>query len=358
MVAGTLLVAASLFEALVRPNMERSPLALVLVVAIAAPVIVRRSRPLLAMGAEVAAFLGVAVASFADKFPPDSLAVFPGVLAYSCGAHAPRRPGLIAAVALYIAMQVSVGFSQFPNVELALLSGGWWWVGRAVRIRRRLVDELSAQTRELEAAEETFVALSVRRERTQIARELHDVISHHLAVMVIQAGAGRMAPDVAPDRTAERLATIRTAGRQALADVAQLVDLLGTEATASSAGRLDEVLHRARAGPVDVVVSGADGLNVPPAIEDDVCRVIQEGLTNAMKHAPGARVELSLGWHDNDLMLDLRNGGSTQDSALTATGSSGGVEGMRSRVAALGGRLEAGPDSAGGWHLNARFPRH
>ena len=356
LVAEIVLAAVSVIEALTRRGLEHSPLAVALVVAITGPVLVRRSHPLAAIGAEVILFLLVAVAGFADKFPPDTLAVFPAVVAYSCGAHADRRTGVVGAVSLYAAMQISVGFSEFPNAELALLAGGPWGAGRQVRGRRRLVDELSARTRELEEAEEAFVALSVRRERARIARELHDVVSHHLAVMVIQAGAGRLAGEVPAEQAAERLGTIRDAGQQALADMARLVDLLQADAYTPGA-HLAEVLERARAGAVDLrVVTRPADLVLPPAVEEDTCRVVQEGLTNAMKHAPGARLHLLLEVYENEVLVELRNDAIAGVSVLAATGSGLGLGGMRERIQALHGSLDVGPDDAGGWCLRARLP--
>jgi signal transduction histidine kinase len=203
------------------------------------------------------------------------------------------------------------------------------------------------------AEEEAFVELSVRRERARIARDLHDIVSHHLAVMVIQAGAGRLAePWQAPVAT-ERFATIRNAGIEAFAEMERLVMML--QAEKSRAPQLAHLLSRARATGARVVVAPPN-LALSAQTEAIAYRVVQEALTNAMKHAPGAAVDLRLALRDDELVITIHNDNSPEISAIAQTGSGLGLAGMRERLAAAGGSLAAAPDGQGGFRLCAQLP--
>jgi signal transduction histidine kinase len=203
-------VAVAAIEQLVQPGTEHSLWAVAAVIAFCSPMLVRRDHPVL--GTCAASAVLVAVSLIHDFSPAPIVFLVPPILAYSCGAHAPPRQGLLAIMALAVALQVEMGFADAPNLEIAVQTLPLWWAGVEVRRRRRLVNELARRTRELAAEEEAFVQLSVRRERARIARDLHDIVSHHLAVMVIQAGAGRLAEPWQADVATERFGTIRDAG--------------------------------------------------------------------------------------------------------------------------------------------------
>ncbi|HEY7076970.1 MAG TPA: histidine kinase [Solirubrobacteraceae bacterium] len=345
-------VVAAAAEQLARTDTEHSVRALVWIVALAAPVLVRRSHP--ALGTCVAAALVLAWPAGDGHFPPAVYEyVWPVVLAYSCGAHAPTLYGLVATVSLAVAIQVFVGFSEAPNLEIAIITLPPWWMGRQVRRRRELVRELADRTRELAAEEEAFIRLSVERERARIARDLHDIVSHHLAVVVIQAGAGRLADGADPELATGGLAAIRDAGLHALAETDRLVAMLGPGE--SGALRLAPLLARARAIGARVAVSPSNPA-LAPDIEAVAYRVAQEALTNAMKHAPGAPLDLRVAATDAELVITARNDGGAQASTISHTGSGLGLDGMRERVAALGGTVAAGPEADGGFRLCARLP--
>jgi signal transduction histidine kinase len=349
-VLGVALAAAAATEQLVRPGTEHSLWAVAAVIAFCATILVRRDHPLIATYAASAVL--VAVSPIGD-FSPAIVFLVPPILAYSCGAHAPPRQGLLAIMALAVALQVEMGFADAPNLEIAVQTLPLWWAGLEVSRRRRLVHELARRTRELAAEEEAFVQLSVRRERARIARDLHDIVSHHLAVMVIQAGAGRLAEPWQAAVAAERFATIRDSGIQALAETDRLVTML--QADDAGAPRLAQLLQRTRETGAQVIVSPTDPA-LPLEIEAIAYRVVQEALTNAMKHAPGAAVEVHLGLRDGELTIMVRNGTAAETSAIAHTGSGLGLAGMRERVEALGGSLAARPDADGSFRLRARLP--
>ena len=214
-----------------------------------------------------------------------------------------------------------------------------WFAGREVRRRRELVSKLTQRTRELEAEEEAFVRLSVQHERARIARDLHDIVSHHVAVMVVQAGAGRLAEPWDSGQAASRFATIREAGGQALSEADRLVSALRPDGAKEA--RLATLLDRARELGARVVVTPHD-LVLTPELEDLAHHVAREAVTNAMKHASGAQLDLRLEQDRAALTITARNGRVATASAIAATGSGLGLAGMRERVEAAGGSLVAG----------------
>ena len=264
-----------------------------------------------------------------------------------CGALLSLRPGVLATGALAAALAIA-GAGVMPVLLTTLAP---WTAGRVIRSRRQLIAALAERNRQLEAEQDALAELAVRRERARIARELHDIVAHHVAVMVIQAGAGRLG---APDGAA-RFAGIGDAGREALAELECLVELLSTDDLRPR--DLETLLGQARAAGVRLDYTPLpDGVRVAPELQDGAYRVVQEGLTNAMKHAAGSDILVRLGLHARALEVEVRDRGSAAPSPLVASGAGLGLAGMRERVEALGGVLEAGPVDAGGWRLRARLP--
>lgn len=343
-------VVAAFTEELVRSDADHSARALAWIVAFSCPLLIRRSHPVLATC--VTAGLIVAVPDVSG-FPPGLFkVVLPIVLSYSCGAYAERLPGMAATLVLSAAIQVYMGFAEAPNLEILVGTLPPWWAASEVRRRRLLVRQLADRTRELETEEEAFVGLSVQRERARIARDLHDIVSHHLALMVVQAGAGRLAEPWQAPVAAGRFAAIREAGVEALDEADRLVTML--HRTTSELG-LASLLDRARAIGADVVVTPPD-LVLAAEVEAAAHHVAREALTNAMKHAPGARLELRLTESGGALTITAHNPPVATASSIAATGSRLGLANMRDRVEALGGTLAAGPDPDGGFSLRARLP--
>jgi signal transduction histidine kinase len=337
------LVAAGLVETvvelLVRTDTEHSVLAVGWMTAVIATLFVRRTQPV--AGAFAAATMIALAPVMAGRSGPSFTGfLLPVVLAFACGAYAATGPGLAAVAALTIGLQIFTGFADAPNLELAIMTLPVWLVGREVRRRRALVDELAERTRELEAAEEAFVRLTVEHERARIARDLHDIVSHHVALMVIQAGAGRLAEPWDDEIAANRFATIRDAGTQALTEADRLVTVLRPEAEEA---HLAALLDRARELGARVVVAPHD-MSLPPDLELLAHHVTREALTNAMKHGAGAPLELDLELDAVALTITARNRRMGAASPIAETGSGLGLAGMRERVAAAGGSLAAGPE--------------
>ena len=287
----------------------------------------------------IAAAAAVVVGAGALVYPPFALVAL-AAAGFAAGAYLARAR---SAVVVAAALAVSIALEPDSWVPLTFTLLAPYLAGLALRERTQLVTALAARTRELEREQETFARLAVQHERARIARELHDIVAHHLAVMVVQAGAGRMAAasdDAA--RRAERLSGIRAAGGEALGEMARLLDLLEAERDT-----LPRLLERARAAGLNVRYRGPDDLG------DTALRIVQEALTNAVKHAPGADVDIAAG--ETDVMI--RDHGARTPPTLAATGAGLGLEGLRERAAAAGGRLVAGPAPAGGWEVRATLPR-
>ena len=273
-------------------------------------------------------------------------------IAFVCGRFlGPLIGGAICAGILATGVVVAGSDSVIPFFLVTAIP---WLAGVALRSRQGLLDSLRRRTDELESERDALARLSVQRERARIAQELHDIVAHHLAVIVVQAGAGRVAPGEA-DEASERFSRIRQAGEQALSEMERLVDLLQTEREGEGR-RLDVLIDQAEAAGLRLSASGPPPeLSLSPQAEQLAYRIVQEGLTNAMKHAPGSEVSLRISLTGDEFELELRNWGGERPSSLARTGSGLGLRGLRERLQAVGGRIEAGPEGDG-WRLRAGIP--
>jgi len=353
-----LVLAGLLAGEMLSAGSEPSPaVSVVCAVVLAAPLLVLRSHPPSATLCEAVLLVLISHLSFARPVPEFDSGLIVCALSYCCGAHASLRVGVIAVLALTVAVQVSVGFSDFPNVEIAFSTLVPLWVGHQVRLRGDLVDRLAVRARELAEEEDAFAELSGRGERARIARELHDIVAHHLAVIVVQAGAGRMAAGGFDERARERLATIGVAGRQALDDMGRLVDLLNDSEQRDAGARWRDLIAAARAGGLNVAAGELPPrLRLPAAVEQIDYRVVREGLTNAIKYAPGAQVHVEMIVEPGRVEIDIHDTGAARPSTLANTGGGLGLAGIRDRVHAAGGTLEAAPASPRGWRVHATLP--
>jgi signal transduction histidine kinase len=254
-----------------------------------------------------------------------------------------------------------------PVSGLALITAATV-LGLYVRARARLVAELRDRADRAERERDLLAERARAEERTRLAADMHDVVTHRLNLMVLQAGALQV---TTPDAAARRAATeIRAAGVQALEELRDLVGVLRggdppatapPRAEAGAAASLAGLVAESRAVglPVDLHESGDRGA-VAPTVRRAVYRVVQESLTNVHKHAPGASATVDVQYAAHRVAVDVRNTGPVGggDPELAGSGGGTGLAGLRQRVEMLGGRLSAEPDRDGGFRVSARLPAY
>jgi signal transduction histidine kinase len=233
-----------------------------------------------------------------------------------------------------------------------------WVAGTIVRgpvVRARFAENRAVQ---LEREQAEAARQAVMDERQRIARELHDIIAHSVSVMTVQAGAVRRRLTPGQTRERESLLAVERTGREALAEMRRLVGMLHEEeANPSYAPQpgmqaLDTLIDRVRAAglPVDLEIEGARR-DLPPGVDLAAYRVVQEALTNTLKHAGPTRAWVQICWSEDELRIEVAN-----DGRNTATSTGYGQAGMRERMRLYGGRLESGPRSEGGYVVRAYVP--
>lgn len=268
-----------------------------------------------------------------------------------------RALGVPLVVAAVVPLEVTQGYA---NPFVLVMAGGSWLVGALVRDHRLLATQLRARSRELGEEREVFAAKSVRYERARIARELHDMVGHSLSVVVLQAAAGERLVDRSPEAAAQALDDIGQVARQAQEEIGALVTLLTPENDDRTS--LPDITRRlvaaAAATGLDVTCR-IDGPTTVPAgaTSHAAYRVIQEGVTNALRHAAGAPIRISVREDAGYLDVEIWNGPPSTIHPVPADLAGGyGLAGMRDRVAGCQGDLNAGPLPGGGWRVHARLP--
>ncbi|MBB1257978.1 sensor histidine kinase [Streptomyces alkaliterrae] len=251
-----------------------------------------------------------------------------------------------------------------------LLSLGFAWVlGDSLRTRRAYYAELEERAARLEREREAQSQATVAAERTRIARELHDVVAHNVSVMVVQADGAAYVMDTAPDQARQALETISSTGRQALTEMRRLLGVLrsgegggGEYVPQPGVEQLNDLVEQVRGTglPVDFRIEGAPR-PLPSGVELTAYRIVQEALTNTRKHGGphvGATVRLTYG-DDALTLLAEDDGRGAPDEVHSRGGADGlghGLIGMRERIGMVGGSLEAGPRTGGGFRVRAELP--
>ena len=247
----------------------------------------------------------------------------------------------------------------------ALLIGGSWAWGDNMRTRRAYFASLVERAQRLEREREGRAARAVLGERARIARELHDAVAHHVSAIAVTAGAAEEVAEEDPARAREALRAIRATSRDALAEMRALVGVLSPDGGAEYAphpglGDVDRLVAQTRTAglPVTLRVEGTPR-PLPEAVDLSAYRIVQEALTNTLKHAAGATAEVVVRYLDADVELEVTDDG----RGVAAPGSVGeaphagrGLIGMRERVALFHGELVAGPEPRGGFRVRARLP--
>jgi signal transduction histidine kinase len=282
--------------------------------------------------------------------------LLPIPIAFACGLTTRRVIGLTACLGM-----AGIGEYGGFNPFVLVITFGPWLAGALVRERQQMARRLEEVGRELESESQLLAEQAVKLERTRIARELHDIVAHCVSVMVVQAYAGERLMATDPDSASEAFEHIAEAADQARQEIAYLVDLLDGESTSPSAGDLARSLSDLAAGAaatgLDVELHVTGNPEVVSAAASAVAyRVVQEGVTNALKHSPGAPIVIAVDCN-SDLRVDVVNSSPQEASApLGSTGGGRGLSGIRERVSAAGGSFTAGPEPAGAWRVSVRIP--
>jgi signal transduction histidine kinase len=269
--------------------------------------------------------------------------------------------GVGGLVAITAASGLSALTAHESGIAFLFICGAAWGAGRVLRDREEVAARLAERARELEAEREAHAALSVRYERARIASELHDIVAHAISVMVVQASAGQRLAAHDPELTAETFANLASAASQAEADLGRLVALLADQHAIGDAPNLslvEELIAHAAGSGLDITLRlEGEREGVPAASAELAYRIVQEGITNALRYAAGSAVTVIVRGDRDALAVRVKNDPSASDAALVGVGTGNGLRGLRERVGARGGTLEAGPTADGGWQLSARLPR-
>jgi signal transduction histidine kinase len=331
---------------------ERSLLTLLVLVE-PLPLLLRRRHPMLTMALVVAADLGEVLAGT----PISSVGATVVAAAYAAGAYARRPRALLSlalgVVGLIVLSRTSVGLAD--RVGVILVTTCAWWVGASIQERRRYAAEL-------EAAHAALAERAVVAERLRLARELHDVVAHSLAIIALHSTVGAHNAAERPQDAVQAFEAINSATRSALLELRTLLMVLrysdrdsdrdGVSQPALS--DLGELVERARQAGVTVEVSvTGDVGGVPRAVGLSAYRIVQEALTNVVKHAAPTSATVSVAVLPGSVRVKVVNGAPARGHRLPAPRGGSGLVGMRERAAAFGGHLQAATGSDGGWAVDA-----
>jgi signal transduction histidine kinase len=294
-----------------------------------------------------------------DPTPTPDVELIPALLAvYSVAAHADQWEAFAGGAFSVVAGLIWLGIDDF--LLPVVMFGGAWIAGRLVQKRQLYAEALEERARVLEREREANARIAAAEERVRLARELHDVVGHSVSVMVVQAGAERLAlGDERPD-TREALLAIERTGREALGEMSRLLGLLRNDgeglslAPRPSLAHVDALIATVRdAGvPVDLSVEG-EPRALSPSIDVSAYRIVQEALTNVVKHASTAEASVVIRYGAREIEVEVTDDG---PGAVSGNGSGYGLAGMRERVDLHGGTLEAGSRNGGGFVVKARLP--
>jgi signal transduction histidine kinase len=314
-----------------------------------APIALRQRAPVLTM---VVILAGLAAYSLVveDDFPNGGIGVLVAMFTV-----ATLRSRAVAAVMFLAAFAVTA--FAYPKIgpaalwpqlaQAALIVLGAWVLGEGTKRWAERAERLAAEA-----------ARAVAEERVRIARELHDIVAHHMSVISLQAGLAEYVLDVDPPTAKSAIANVGDASREALMDLRRLLDVLRVDPEYHPQPGLDmleELVGRTRSAglPVEVAVTGARR-KLPPGLDLVAYRVVQESLTNVLKHAGPARARVDVDYGDRTLTVRISNDGAAR--AVRESPASHGIRGMRERAELYGGVLTAGPATDGGFAVVARLP--
>ncbi|HEX4701362.1 MAG TPA: sensor histidine kinase [Pseudonocardiaceae bacterium] len=330
--------------------------------ALGTPLALALPRP---VGAAIAVTSAAVLSMVVVHLPTAGEAAAQVIALYRLGRHGPARTGTYVLAAVLAAPFVVLALFR-PGGELGVLTvllaasaPMAAWVGFAARARGDALVHRTAR----EVIAGTMVEHTARGERARIARELHDVVAHHISMIAVQAETARLTTPGMPPAGAQRLLEIGDTARAGLTEMRRLLSVLRADASDPVADRrpqpglqqLNELLDEARdaAGAATRLIVSGSPVPLDPGVELAAYRIVQEALTNARRHAPGAAADVELRYADDGLLLRIRDNGPGPRSEPTA---GHGLLGMRERAAAVGGELRTGRAVGGGFLVEASLP--
>ncbi|HXD65624.1 MAG TPA: sensor histidine kinase [Solirubrobacteraceae bacterium] len=279
------------------------------------------------------------------------------VLTVRAGDRTAARVAVIAGWVLFLWLPAALGVTGAPTVLAALSIAAWLVVLLAAAEALRGRQERAAEARH---ARQEEARRKADEERLRIARELHDVLAHHISLINVQSGVALHLMDDQPEQARIALEAINEASADALREVRSTLEILrgGKEAPprapAAGLARLDELVSRASAAGVGVSLEvQGDPRPLPASVDLAAFRIVQESLTNVVRHAEAGTAKVEVTYRSRDLTLQIDDDGRAPPARA---GGGSGISGMRERATALGGELEAGPQPAGGFRVRARLP--
>lgn len=320
----------------------------------------RRDRPLVVLAITLVASLVWDVSGLAGG---PSLAIF--ISLYGVGRYVDDQQTNLLAVAAAMGLAVADDLVEGEDVPVMAVSVAVvalaWYVGRRVRARGAYLALLEERAEYLEREQVAEAQRAVDEERTRIARELHDVVAHRVSMITVQAGAAQTVAFTDPERAIRAMQAVEEAGREALDELRQILGVLraegGPEELVPTHGFEDipGLVASMRDAGMDVsLTSNETPRDLPARLDLASYRIVQEALTNVLKHAgPNAEAEVRLSADDGMLIIEVSDRGK---GATTLPGSGNGLVGMRERAALLGGTFESGPRRGGGFRISARLP--
>ena len=329
------------------------------------PLIWRRRFPL-------ATFAGIAVVTLVQwllnvKLTADVTLL---VYLYTVARRYPLRVGVLAAAvaeAGTVMAAIRWPLTRLSWIETTVLLSGpllaSLLLGVSVRHWRNSFSALTERARQLERERDQQARIAAAAERTRIAREMHDVVAHSLSVMVTLSKGAALKQAAEPERASQAMRQVAATGHQALDEMRRLLGVLRTEEAPQSRqpqpglAQLDELFEQVRSTGLaaGLTVTGTPA-GLPPGAELTVYRIVQEALTNTLKHAAGpTRVSVAIACRPDSVTVDVRDDGARRAGAEESTAGHG-LTGMRERAAVYGGAVTAGPGPGGGWHVHARLP--
>jgi signal transduction histidine kinase len=316
-------------------------------------------------------FCVVAVVAFAQWLSDVPLVADAALLValYTVAEHQSRARALVAAGVLEVGVVLASLRFALPGESLVsslvLLTGmvtAALFVGMTLRTRRAYVASVVDRAARLEVERDQQAQLAATRERTRIAREMHDIVAHSLSIIIALADGASMTVDRDSDAASEAMRTVSATGRQSMTEMRRLLGVLRDDEAPSGLApqpgieQVSELVERLRGvGPaIDVIVRGVPRM-LPPTEDATAYRIVQESLTNVVKHATGAtNVSLLLDWRGEELRIEVVDNGRATASASRSAGH--GLTGMSERVSMYAGQFTAGPSPTGGWQVRACLP--